>query len=135
MLIDNIIMFVIAIMILKAFIISMIDKIRQSVSSLQVAYILFADFLFGPKKHILASASVFLLSHHISNICILGEMLRVPMVTLNYEPKLFCSYMFSMRPDPSIMNPALVAMVRELRPRVVSVIVEGKRCTPNPSFS
>ena len=58
-------------------------------------------------------------------MCILGEMLRVPMITLNYEPNLFCNHMFSMRPDPSIMNQALVAMVRELRPRIVAVVTEG----------
>ena len=87
--------------------------------------IYFLDFLYGPNKYVLGNASVFLLPHYVSQICILGEMLRVPMVTLSYEPKLFCDHMFSMRPDPSIMNQALVAMVRELRPRAVAVITEG----------
>ena len=84
------------------------------------------DFLYNPQnKYILGNASVFLLPHYISQVCILGEMLRVPMITLNYEPNLFCNHMFSMRPDPRIMNQALVAMVRELRPRVVAVVTEG----------
>jgi len=83
------------------------------------------DFLYNPQnKYILGNASVFLLPHYISQVCILGEMLRVPMITLNYEPNLFCNHMFSMRPDPRIMNQALVAMVRELRPRVVAVVTE-----------
>lgn len=55
------------------------------------------------------------------------------MITLNYEPNFFCNHMFSMRPDPGIMNPALVAMVRELRPRVVAVIAEGMNLVLNVS--
>ena len=83
------------------------------------------DFLYGPYQYILGNATAFLLPQHIDQICILGEMLRVPMIALNYGPKLFCNNIISMRPDLSILNQALVAMVRETRPRVVAVVTEG----------
>ncbi|XP_065066326.1 glutamate receptor 3-like isoform X2 [Rhopilema esculentum] len=82
------------------------------------------DFLYGPYQYILGNATAFLLPQHIDQICILGEMLRVPMIALNYGPKLFCNNIISMRPDLSILNQALVAMVKETRPRVVAVVTE-----------
>ena len=62
-------------------------------------------------------------------MCLLGEMLQVPTVALNYAPNLMCENIFSMRPDPLLMTQAVVAMLRESSPSfesVVAVVTEGK---------
>ena len=89
---------------------------------------MFVAFLYGKHKYQLGNASFFLVPYHINQLCILGEMLRVPVMTLNYEPGIVCDNVFSMRPDPLLMNQAIISMIREDRPRVVAVVIEGNYC-------
>eukprot|EP00794_Sanderia_malayensis_P008975 gene8975-9933_t len=88
------------------------------------AAILSNGFLYGRHKYTIGNASFILLPYHFEEACILGDMLKVPMITLNYEPGILCKNVFSMKPDPIIMNQAVVTMIREDRPRVVAVVIE-----------
>ncbi len=58
--------------------------------------------------------------------CVISEILKKPHVTLSHEHQSQCKNVISLRPDPTQLNKALIAMVKEHQPREVAVIIEGK---------